>query len=64
MFVSGWKWYSGIKDGPSLPLLSCESSVPVKKTLMEKKTRCFVTAEVQVEVLLIDISLENLYWDK
>ena len=24
---------------PSLPLLSCESSVPVKKTLMEKKNR-------------------------
>ena len=37
MFVSGCKWQSGIKDDPPLLLLSCESSVAVKKTLTEKK---------------------------
>ena len=40
IFVSGWKWYSGIKDGlPPLrsSLLSCESSVPVKENPDRKR---------------------------
>ena len=42
---------------PSLPLLSCESSVSVKKTLIEKKAKKFTkiayyfTAIVKVEYL-------------
>lgn len=34
MLVSGWNCYSKIKDGPSLSLLSCESSLS-KKALIE-----------------------------
>ena len=39
MFVSGWKWWSGIKDGPLPSPAVCESSASVKKTLIEKKKK-------------------------
>ena len=37
MFVSGWKWQSGIKMVPSLPLLSCDLPVSMKENLDRKK---------------------------
>ena len=66
MFVSGWKWQSGIKDGPALPLLSCESSVSVKKALIQKKKKnlrtrfvlcmwCFEQRHFSSVVLLVGV---------
>ena len=39
MFVSGWKWYSEIKDDLYFPLLSCESLVSVKENPDGKNNR-------------------------
>lgn len=35
MFMSGWKWYRGIKMVPSLPLPSNESFVSAKERVMK-----------------------------
>ena len=37
MFVSGWKWYSGIKKGPLPSLAVCELSVSVTENPDRKK---------------------------
>ena len=48
MFVCGWKWQSGIKDGPLPSPTVLQMSLSVKKTLIEKLCFSFETQRFPV----------------